>query len=656
MAFSFFPSTKGIPVTGKVIHSETATPLPDVGVAFWTGEKMLFSTYTDSQGAWQLPAVAPGTYDVVLSKSGFETIKITGIKVESSSPVPFNWSLEPAIVPAQHRTVTAGAMPPPGRAGIVPVLAEAVADLGMAAPEMSVKTAPYSPPPPASAEMAPVTYAATPPDAGTARHKAAKAKDAPMMISDDKAVAMPAKMTPAPKPAPPVHNSGPAPRAGLLTAGEWNDLDNWNKHWLDLLADGEISEYQQMYGFFPRHRFSVLLLNESDYPLVDIPIQLTDAKGNIVWEARTDNTGKAEIWSHLYEKEGHPETLQLAALIDGARQALGTAQPYHKGIQRYTISRACTAPNAVDIVWAIDATGSMGDEMNYLKEELYDVISRVKSSNPLLNIRMGSVFYRDVTDEYLVKSSGLSPDIAATVNYIKAQSANGGGDMPEAVHSALEEVIDRQPWSQNAVARICFLVLDASPHETPEINASLHRTIREAARKGIRIVPVSASGIQKDTEFLMKFFGLATNGSYIFLTDHSGIGDKHIEATTDEYKVESFNNLLVRIITQYSGVPTCEGKSAVVFEHIAQGDTTSVVTPVLYYPNPATDHLNIELPFDAQKVTLYNAEGIAVWQLTQPSAGRHTAPVGTLPAGYYALRIWKDGQVQSGKILILRME
>ena len=68
---------------------------------------------------------------------------------------------------------------------------------------------------------------------------------------------------------------------------------------------------------------------------------------------------------------------------------------------------------------------------------------------------------------------------------------------------------------------------------------SLQNSIRAAAQKGIRIVPLSASGINKDTEFLMKFFGLATNGTYTFLTDHSGIGGKHLEPTTDEYKVEA---------------------------------------------------------------------------------------------------------------------
>lgn len=115
---------------------------------------------------------------------------------------------------------------------------------------------------------------------------------------------------------------------------------------------------------------------------------------------------------------------------------------------------------------------------------------------------------------------------------------------------------------------------------------------------------MSASGIQKDTEFL-KFFGLATNGSYVFLTDHSGIGGKHIEATTDEYKVEALNNLLVRLITQYSNIETCDGKSLVLFERNPTDSTaTTAIPPATYYPNPAVDQVTLELPFESPKSNL----------------------------------------------------
>lgn len=442
----------------------------------------------------------------------------------------------------------------------------------------------------------------------------------------------------------------PAPRAGLLTAGEWSDLHNWNGHWLDLLTDGETDVHQKTYGFFPRQRYTILITNEQDVPLADVPVMLKSA-GETIWEARTDNTGKAELWAGMFDEKIATD-LHVFALVQGNLRNLGIPKVAKEGPNRHRIAAECAPPKNVDIVWAVDATGSMGDEIEYLKTELLDVIGRAKASNRDLSFRMGTTFYRDEGDEYIAKNSGLSADISKTVEFIRQQHAGGGGDMPEAVHSALEEAIFNQKWSENAIARICFLVLDASPHQSPEVNASLQRSIREAARRGIRLVPVTASGIQKDTEFLMKFFGLATNGTYVFLTDHSGIGGKHLEPTTDEYKVETLNDLLVRLITEYTSIETCEGKSSIRFEGDQQ--QAGEAWQALYYPNPASSQFTLELPFNVQSVTLYDAEGKAARKLESPQAGTNMVNVNDLADGFYTIRILKDGRMQSGKIMVLK--
>lgn len=43
---------------------------------------------------------------------------------------------------------------------------------------------------------------------------------------------------------------------------------------------------------------------------------------------------------------------------------------------------------------------------------------------------------------------------------------------------------------------------------------------------------------------------------YVFLTDDSGIGNDHLEPTPSDYKVEKLNNLIVRLIEKYAGVPS----------------------------------------------------------------------------------------------------
>ena len=44
---------------------------------------------------------------------------------------------------------------------------------------------------------------------------------------------------------------------------------------------------------------------------------------------------------------------------------------------------------------------------------------------------------------------------------------------------------------------------------------------------------------------------MASGGTYVFLTDHSGVGNPHLEPTIGPYDVEKLNSLLVRLIDNY---------------------------------------------------------------------------------------------------------
>jgi hypothetical protein len=194
----------------------------------------------------------------------------------------------------------------------------------------------------------------------------------------------------------------------------------------------------------------------------------------------------------------------------------------------------------------------MGDEINYLKSELLDVIERAEDLNAMLDLRVGSVFYRDEEDEYLTRVSPFSGNLRQTLTFIGNQDAGGGGDYEEAVHTALNTAVTQLDWSESARARLLFLLLDAPPHHTETIVNDLNDIIKNTAEKGIKIIPISASGINKDTEFLFRFFAVTTGGTYVFITNDSGIGGEHIEATVGDYEVELLNDLIVRLIDKYT--------------------------------------------------------------------------------------------------------
>lgn len=205
--------------------------------------------------------------------------------------------------------------------------------------------------------------------------------------------------------------------------------------------------------------------------------------------------------------------------------------------------------NKLDIAFLIDTTGSMGDELDYIKVELIDVINNVKNQFASCDIRLAFVFYRDTTDDYVVKSVDFSNDIDSVIATLKLQTANGGGDFPEAVHSGLAEV-NKLSWRTDSdVTKILFHVLDAPPHDD-----AMQEYVEEVyllAQNGIVCTPIASSGIDKDTEYLLRCQAMVTNADYVFLTDDSGIGESHVTPSIKDYDVEYLNDLLIRLITQY---------------------------------------------------------------------------------------------------------
>ena len=413
------------------------------------------------------------------------------------------------------------------------------------------------------------------------------------------------------------------PSAGKLTAGEVNDFAKWAL-WPRLL-DGSHSNYLQDWQMVPRNRYVVQLTNTQGYPIVDRSVSLTDTKGNTLFQARTDNTGKAELWDGLFETN---KTTAAFVQIDGQQYP---AQRFDtEGLIRISINEPCEAPEVADVFFIFDATGSMGDELRYLQAEMQDVISRSQSAVEGLHIRTGALVYRDHTDAYLTRISRLSDSIQTTQQFISAQSAAGGGDYEEAVPEALMAAVNAAGWSPTARARIAFLILDAPCHNDETTLKLLHEQVLNAAAAGIRVVPVVCSGLRESGELLMRSLALITNGSSFFLTDDSGIGGTHLKPTTDSLKVEHLNDMLVRTIISFSRMPDCQIEEwaetatepnetdAFLPQPFEPEDLDSVPTvlPTLpladvlsLRPNPCTEYCLVNLPLGCEALFLSDLTG-----------------------------------------------
>lgn len=333
--------------------------------------------------------------------------------------------------------------------------------------------------------------------------------------------------------------------AGLLTAKAWNDNLNFD-FWLNLMGqNNEFRQYQANWGINLTKRIAVTVQSGQNV-IGGASVSLLDAQGNEIWSAVSDNKGKAYLFYHVFQQNGAPKKIVVKYAGQTAEQPLGDSVAAAYTI---TLNNAAKLSTALDLMFVCDTTGSMGDELSYLQQELADIILRVKKQNGNIPLRLSVNFYRDNGDEYVVRSFPFVSDVNTAISNLQAQSADGGGDFEEAVEQALNDAIYKHEWSSTASAKLLFLILDAPPHDSAK--AEMQKLVAAAAKNGIRIIPVTASGIDKNTEYLMRALSTGTGGTYVTLTNDSGIGGSHIEPTIGESKVYKLNDLLVNIINDY---------------------------------------------------------------------------------------------------------
>ena len=333
--------------------------------------------------------------------------------------------------------------------------------------------------------------------------------------------------------------------AGLLTSKAWNDNLNFD-FWLNLMGqNNEFRQYQANWGINLTKRIAVTVQSGQNV-IGGASVSLLDAQGNEIWSAVSDNKGKAYLFYHVFQQNGAPKKIVVKYAGQTAEQPLGDSVAAAYTI---TLNNAAKLSTALDLMFVCDTTGSMGDELSYLQQELADIILRVKKQNGNIPLRLSVNFYRDNGDEYVVRSFPFVSDVNTAISNLQAQSADGGGDFEEAVEQALNDAIYKHEWSSTASAKLLFLILDAPPHDSAK--AEMQKLVAAAAKNGIRIIPVTASGIDKNTEYLMRALSTGTGGTYVTLTNDSGIGGSHIEPTIGESKVYKLNDLLVNIINDY---------------------------------------------------------------------------------------------------------
>ncbi|WP_232080806.1 vWA domain-containing protein [Variovorax sp. SRS16] len=274
------------------------------------------------------------------------------------------------------------------------------------------------------------------------------------------------------------------------------------------------------------------------------------ANGAAMW-ARTDAAGRVWLHPNAFDPFGSP-VYEVAVRKDGRQGTTFLRRGQKSAVELVLDARPAAQRARLDLVFLVDATGSMGDEIGKLKTALHSIANEVARLPSHPDTCFGLVAYRDRGDAFLVRRHDLTNDLGAFQSVLNALQANGGGDYPEAMNEALHETVHDLSWRGSGATRMVVLLADAPPHLDyggPQYDDDM----MAALGKGIKVFSVGASGLDKQGEYVQRQIAQYTGGRFVFLTYRdaadpaSGPGRETVHDVSN-YSVQTLDRLIVRLV------------------------------------------------------------------------------------------------------------
>ena len=181
----------------------------------------------------------------------------------------------------------------------------------------------------------------------------------------------------------------------------------------------------------------------------------------------------------------------------------------------------------LEMVFVLDTTGSMSGLIEGAKQRIWGIVNEVMQSPSQPSVRIGLVAYRDRGDRYVTQVLPLTDDLDKVYATLMDYRAEGGGDTPEDVRTALADGVDRAGWSRQSkngehISQILFLVGDAPPHDDYQDAPDTLDTTRRAIESGM-IVNTIQCGAANDTRQVWQSIAQNGEGQYFAIAQDGGV-------------------------------------------------------------------------------------------------------------------------------------
>ncbi|MEK6699616.1 MAG: VWA domain-containing protein [Nitrospirota bacterium] len=319
---------------------------------------------------------------------------------------------------------------------------------------------------------------------------------------------------------------------------------------------GFLRKYESLVQHHPININERIILNVQDrdgkpVPNADVAIS---ANGKPLSSGRTYSDG-----SFLFFPSEYPESIhRFKAVVTSLQKKKEVAidRQGNRDVEiKLELPRSMPAPIPLDILFILDTTGSMGEEIARLRQTIELINLNLTSLTSRPHVRFGMVLYRDRGDKYVTETTPLTDNLDEFRKKLNTVTADGGGDGPEDLQSALKEAVRNIDWSNKGI-RLAFVITDAPPHLYYDQKYTYADAAADAKQQGLKIFTVGTGGLDLMGEYILRQISQYTYGRYIFLTygekgeSEGGREGSVSHHTGSNFQTDKLESIIIRFAKQ----------------------------------------------------------------------------------------------------------
>ena len=328
-----------------------------------------------------------------------------------------------------------------------------------------------------------------------------------------------------------------------LSAGEVND----NKRWSEYLQYRRDYRGPAVHDVDVSERYVITVSDSNGDPIHNANVRVF-VGDSPVFEGRTYSNGQTLFFPLAFDASSNAETFTLNVEKDGV--LLSESFSRDSGSE-WNVALNMVRPSSggvpLDILFLLDATGSMADEIDQIKATLVSISSRISDLPSQPDLRFGMVAYRDREDDFVTRLYDFDEVVTRFHNTIANVVADGGGDTPESLNEAYHVAVREPDWRLGEAIRLMFLVADAPPHLDYPDDYSYATEMMEAHRRGIKTFAIATSGLDEQGEYVFRQIAQHTMGRFVFLLYGPEGSTSH---SVGQYTVEKLDDLVVSLVEE----------------------------------------------------------------------------------------------------------